>query len=338
MQGSIISQLSSKGPRAGLFSSVPTLLLTIFILSGCVTAKQFEDLQGRCDDIDKENTTLLLNSQDVEIEVVELRGQVATLTEVRTELAADTSRMGRFVADSRDEIRRLRALNDALTDQSGGRLSTLNAENRALLEDVQKIRKELQDREDALIALEKDLTKRSADLESRSARVEELEDLLASRERAAEALRKRLERALLGFEGRGLKVEQRNGKVYVSLEAELLFPSGSAEVDDKGRDLLAQLGVVIAEQHGLEIIIEGHTDSDNLVSPNFPHNNWELSVLRATSVLAIIRDQPGVDPAILTASGRSEYHPVDPKDKSRNRRIEVILAPKLDALFDLLDE
>jgi chemotaxis protein MotB len=308
------------------------------ILSGCVTAKQFEDLQGRCDEIDKENTTLLLNSQDVEIEVVELRGQVATLTEVRTELAADTSRMGRFVADSRDEIRRLRELNDALTDQSGGRLSTLNAENRALLEDVQKIRKELQDREDALIALEKDLTQRSADLESRSARVEELEELLASRERAAEALRKRLERALLGFEGRGLKVEQRNGKVYVSLEAELLFPSGSAEVDDKGRDLLAQLGAVIAEQNGLEIIIEGHTDSDNLVSPNFPHNNWELSVLRATSVLAIIRDQPGVDPAILTASGRSEYHPVDPKAKSRNRRIEVILATKLDALFDLLDE
>ena len=212
------------------------------ILSGCVTAKQFEDLQGRCDEIDKENTTLLLNSQDVEIEVVELRGQVATLTEVRTELAADTSRMGRFVADSRDEIRRLRELNDALTDQSGGRLSTLNAENRALLEDVQKIRKELQDREDALIALEKDLTQRSADLESRSARVEELEELLASRERAAEALRKRLERALLGFEGRGLKVEQRNGKVYVSLEAELLFPSGSAEVDNKGSGAFGTTG------------------------------------------------------------------------------------------------
>ena len=338
MQGSINSILSQRGFHSKLFSSLPTLLLMIFILSGCVTAKQFEDLQGRCDEIDKENTELLLNSQDVEIEVVELRGQVATLAEVRSELAADTARMGRFVADSRDEISRLRELNDALTDQSGGRLSTLNAENRALLEDVQRIRKELQDREDVLLELEKDLTKRSADLESRSARVEELEDLLASRERAAEALRKRLERALLGFEGRGLKVEQRNGKVYVSLEAELLFPSGSAVVDEKGRELLAQLGVVIAEQHGLEIIIEGHTDSDNLVSPNFPHNNWELSVLRATSVLAIIRDQPGVDPAILTASGRSEYHPVDPNDKSRNRRIEVILAPKLDALFDLLDE
>ncbi len=148
------------------------------ILSGCVTAKQFEDLQGRCDEIDKENTTLLLNSQDMEIEVVELRGQVATLTEVRTELAADTSRMGRFVADSRDEIRRLRELNDALTDQSGGRLSTLNAENRALLEDVQKIRKDLKDRRVALIALEKNLPNPSENLEPGTGRVEDLEELL----------------------------------------------------------------------------------------------------------------------------------------------------------------
>jgi len=338
MQGSIISLLSNSASRSGLLSSFTPILLMIIILSGCVTAKQFEDLQGRCDEIDKENTELRLTSQDVEVEVVELRGQVATLSEARSELSADTARMGRFVADSRDEINRLRELNDALTDQSGGRLSKLNAENRALLEDVQRIRKELQEREDALIELEKDLAKRSADLESRSARVEELEDLLASRERAAEALRNRLERALLGFEGRGLKVEQRNGKVYVSLEAELLFPSGSAVVDDKGSNLLAKLGGVIAEQRDLEIIIEGHTDSDKLVSPNFPHNNWELSVLRATSVLEIIRDQPGVDPSILTASGRSEFHPVDLTDKSRNRRIEIILAPKLDALFDLLNE
>jgi chemotaxis protein MotB len=151
-------------------------------------------------------------------------------------------------------------------------------------------------------------------------------------------LRNRLERALLGFEGSGLTVEQRDGKVYVSLDAELLFASGSAVVDVRGRELLASLGSVIAEQEDLEIVIEGHTDSDKLVSPSFPHNNWELSVLRATSVLEIISDQPGVDPSVLTASGRGEFHPVDPEDKSRNRRIEVILAPKLDALFDLLED
>jgi len=324
-----------------LSGAVPILLLSTVIissLSGCVTAKQFQELQDSCDLIDRENTELRLNSHDVDIEVVELRGQVATLSEARELLVADTARLGRFVADAEDEISRLRDLNDALTDQTGGRLATLNAENRALLEDVQRIRQELQTREDALLALEEDLAIRSEDLEDRSARVEELEDLLASRERAAEALRKRLERALLGFEGNGLSVEQRDGKVYVSLEAKLLFGSGSATVDEGGKALLAKLGSVIAEQENLEIIIEGHTDSDNLSSTTFPHNNWELSVLRATSVLEIIRAQPGVDPSILTASGRSEYHPIDPSDKSKNRRIEVILAPRLDALFELLED
>ena len=305
---------------------------------GCVTMKQFEELQASCEEIDKENTVLRLGSQDASIELTELEGQIATLTEAREALAADTARLGRFVSESKDEMDRLRELNDALTDQNGGRLAALNDENRALLEDVGRIRTELQVREDALLVLEADLAERSADLEARSARVEELESLLAAREKAAEVLRKRLENALLGFEGNGLSVEQRDGKVYVSLEAELLFASGSANVDDKGKAILRKLGDVIATQNQLEIIIEGHTDTDMLSSPNTPRNNWELSVLRATSVLDIILGQPGVDPSVLTASGRGEFHPVDPEDKSKNRRIEVVLAPRLDDLFDLLDE
>ena len=307
-------------------------------LTGCVTMKQFEELQASCEEIDRENTELRLNSQDSEIELTELMGQIATLVEAREALAADTARMGRFVSEAEDEISRLRDLNDALTDQNGGRLAALNEENRALLEDVVRIRTELQTREDALLVLEADLAQRSADLEARSARVEELENLLAAREKAAEVLRSRLQKALLGFEGNGLTVEQKDGKVYVSLEAKLLFASGSAEVDQSGREILRKLGDVIATQSDLEIIIEGHTDTDKLSSTSIPRNNWELSVLRSTAVLDIIMGQPGVDPAILTASGRGEYHPVDPDDKSKNRRIEIILAPHLDDLFDLLEE
>ena len=312
--------------------------IAISSLTGCVTMKQFEELQASCEEIDKENTELRLGSQDASIELTECEGQIATLTEAREALAADTARLGRFVSEAKDEMDRLRELNDALTDQNGGRLAALNDENRALLEDVGRIRAELQIREDALLALEADLAQRSADLEARSARVEELESLLAAREKAAEVLRKRLEKALLGFEGNGLSVEQRDGKVYVSLEAELLFASGSDNVDDKGKAILRKLGDVIATQNDLEIIIEGHTDTDRLSSPNIPRNNWELSVLRATSVLDIIMGQPGVDPSVLTASGRGEFHPVDPEDKSKNRRIEVVLAPRLDDLFNLLDE
>ena len=300
--------------------------------------KQFEELQASCEEIDKENTELRLKSQDSEIELTELKGQISTLQEAREILAADTARMGRFVSEAEDELSRLRELNDALTDQNGGRLAALNEENRALLEDVGRIRTELQTREDALLALEADLAQRSADLEARSARVEELESLLEAREKSAEVLRKRLQSALLGFEGNGLTVEQRDGKVYVSLEAQLLFASGSAIVDDGGREILKKLGDVIATQSDLEIIIEGHTDTDKLSSTTIPRNNWELSVLRSTAVLDIIMEQPGVDPSVLTASGRGEYHPVDPENKAKNRRIEVILAPNLDALFDILDE
>ena len=328
--------------RSILYPNSSLLLIVLaFILStltGCVTIKQFEELQASCEEIDKENTELRLNSQDSEIELTELKGQIATLQEAREILASDTSRMGRFVSEAEDELSRLRELNDALTDQNGGRLAALNEENRVLLEDVGRIRTELQTREDALLALEADLAQRSADLEARSARVEELESLLEAREKAAEVLRKRLQSALLGFEGNGLTVEQRDGKVYVSLEAQLLFASGSAIVDDGGREILKKLGDVIATQSDLEIIIEGHTDTDKLSSTTIPRNNWELSVLRSTAVLDIIMSQPGVDPSVLTASGRGEYHPVDPEDKAKNRRIEVILAPNLDALFDILDE
>ena len=321
-----------------LRSILPLFLVAILTLTGCVTMKQFEELQDSCEEIDHENTELRLGAQDAQIENRELKGSIETLTKAREQLAADTARMGRFVSEAEDEISRLRDLNDALTDQNGGRLSQLNEENRALLADVGRIRTELQTREDSLLALAADLAQRSADLESRSARVEELESLLAARDRAADVLRSRLQKALLGFEGNGLTVEQRDGKVYVSLEAALLFASGSADVDESGREILMKLGDVIATQQDLEIIVEGHTDTDKLSSASIPRNNWELSVIRATSVLEIIMGQPGVDPSILTASGRGEFHPVDPDDKSKNRRIEVVLAPKLDDLFELLEE
>ena len=145
--------------------------------------KQFEELQASCEEIDKENTELRLNSQDSEIELTELKGQIVTLQEAREILVADTARMGRFVSEAEDELSRLRELNDALTDQNVGRLAALNEENRALLEDVGRIRTELQTREDTLLALEADLAQRSADLKARSARVEELESLLEARER-----------------------------------------------------------------------------------------------------------------------------------------------------------
>ena len=315
-------------------------LLTVLCLvfTGCVSTQQYEALQSQLDEAEAENASLRLSRQDAEIASRELEGELAKLTDQNASLNEDLERIGAQAKRLREEVGRLSELNDALTDQSSGRLSNIAEENRQLLEDVMRIREELQEREDRLNRLERDLNEKSALLEARSQRVEELESLLEARERAAEALRARLAEALLGFQGKGLNVEQRNGKVYVSMEAQLLFPSGSAQVDPVGREALAGLAEVIAEQTDLEIVVEGHTDTDQVRSTSIPRNNWELSVLRATAVVSILLETPGVDPSMLSASGRSEYHPVDASDKAKNRRIEVILAPNLDSLYELISD
>ena len=317
---------------------VGMLTALIIVLTGCVSTQQYEALQSQLDEAEKENAALRLSRQDAEISSRELEGELAKLTGQHASLSEDVERIGAQAKLLREEVARLTELNEALTDQSSGRLSNIAEENRQLLEDVMRIREELQEREDRLNRLERDLNEKSALLEARSQRVQELESLLEARERAAEALRARLAEALLGFQGKGLNVEQRNGKVYVSMEAQLLFPSGSAQVDPLGRQALAGLAEVIAEQTDLEIVVEGHTDTDQLRSTSIPRNNWELSVLRATAVVGILLENPGVDPAMLSASGRSEHHPVDANDKAKNRRIEVILAPNLDSLYELISD
>lgn len=314
------------------------LMGALLTFTGCVTTQQYESLQSQLDEAESENAALRLARQDSDIASRELEGKLAKAQTENGTLQDDVNRLDREVKRMKEEVGRLEALNDALTDQSSGRLSDIANENRKLLEDVMAIREELQRREDALNRLEKDLNEKSALLASRSKRVEELEAMLEAREKAAEALRARLAEALLGFKGKGLNVEQRNGKVYVSMEAQLLFPSGSAEVDPVGQEAIAGLASVIAEQKDLEIVVEGHTDSDRLQRPTIPRDNWELSVLRATAVLNILLQNPGVDPSMLVASGRSQYHPIDPSNKAKNRRIEVILAPNLDRLYELISD
>ena len=321
--------------RLGVLASLAALMVSSI---GCVTSKQYEALQVQLDEAELENTELRLARQDAEISSRELEGKLSRLTGENDALADEANMLGTELQRLRDEVSRLTDLNEALTSQSSGRLSDIAEENRQLLEDVMAIREELQRREDALNQLEKDLNEKSRLLEARSQRVEELESLLEARERAAEALRARLSEALLGFQGKGLNVEQRNGKVYVSMEAKLLFSSGSAEVDVEGQAALTELATVIAEQSDLEIVVEGHTDTDKVSRTTTPKNNWELSVLRATAVVNILLANPGVDPSMLAASGRSEFHPVDPEDKAKNRRIEVILAPNLDSLFELISD
>jgi len=174
----------------------------------------------------------------------------------------------------------------------------------------------------------------------REIRVKELETILYRKDSAVNVLKGIVSHALLGFKDKGLSVQLKNGKVYILMEEDLLFKSGSAVVDIKGQEALAQLAKVLTEQSDIDILIEGHTDDIPFQGAGQLKDNWDLSAKRATSVVRILTKN-GVNPTQLTAAGRGEHVPLDPEKsteaRKKNRRIEIILSPKLDELFELLE-
>jgi len=172
-------------------------------------------------------------------------------------------------------------------------------------------------------------------------RVGELERLVIEKEQNLSLLKKNLSDALLSFKGKGLTVEQRNGKVYVSMENKLLFKSGSWTVGNEGKRAINQLSNVLAENPEINVLIEGHTDNVPYSGDGPIKNNWDLSTKRATSIVQLLLNNKQILPQNITAAGRGEFLPVGPnsneKGKSSNRRIEVILTPHLDAITELLE-
>ncbi|HJW15470.1 MAG TPA: flagellar motor protein MotB [Flavisolibacter sp.] len=177
-------------------------------------------------------------------------------------------------------------------------------------------------------------------LEAEQKRLWDLRKLLDQQRQAVENLRKKMAAALTGFNSNELQVFTKNGKVYVSLQENLLFPSGSAVVNAKGKQALATLAQVLNINPDINVVVEGHTDSIPIHGKY--EDNWALSVARATSIVRLLTDTYHVDPTRVTASGRSKFEPVEPNEtaegRQHNRRTEIILAPKLDELMQLLQQ
>lgn len=185
-----------------------------------------------------------------------------------------------------------------------------------------------------------EISKLSDDLKKREQRLKEVEDVLRKRDEASNQLKEKLQQALLGFTKNGLTVEMKNGKVYVSLTDKLLFPSGSIVIDEKGKQALTQLAKVLTQQPEIIIAVEGHTDSQKINNLGQIKDNWDLSVLRSTSVVRYLTEIEKVPGVRLTATGKGEFQPLEsnatPEGRSKNRRIEIVLSPKLDELYDLI--
>jgi chemotaxis protein MotB len=184
-----------------------------------------------------------------------------------------------------------------------------------------------------------ELGRNQAALEERSARIAELEQTIEARDKALNDIRHQVEQALLGFDGKGLTISRRDGKVYVSMADKLLFRSGSFDIDPEGAKAVRQLAEVLANNPDIEIMVEGHTDNVPYRSSGQLRDNLDLSVKRATTVTRLLLENSKINPLRVVSAGRGEYMPLDATDSSearaKNRRTEIILSPKLDKLLEL---
>ena len=176
-------------------------------------------------------------------------------------------------------------------------------------------------------------------LAEREATINELQAEIKAQNDRVSALLQSVKDALLGFSSDELTVTQKDGKVYVAMSDKLLFESGSAQVNKQGKEALGKVAEVLKKQNDIDVFIEGHTDTKPIKTVQFK-DNWDLSVVRATSVVRILTKDYGVNPLQIVPSGRGEFMPVDDNEtadgRARNRRTEIIMAPRLDKLMDIL--
>jgi chemotaxis protein MotB len=295
------------------------------------------------DDFKEKNIGLEMKTSELESKLASLEKESAQLKKDYAKIEAERDKA---LGDYNNMSSRYNELQNAQEDLIKGNVR----ETQKLLEELKAAQENLQKKEDLLRQLSQSLDSKKAsldeltfELEKRNARLAELEKILDAQKKIVEELKNKVSEALLGFENNGLTVTMKNGKVYISLDEKLLFKSGSYEIDANGRNALKKLAGVLEKNPDIQITIEGHTD-------NVPYNpgsgqlrdNWDLSVKRATTVVRVLLEGSKIDPKRLTASGRSEYLPVDERNsadaRQKNRRTEIVLTPDLTELYDLINK
>ncbi|MCB0481077.1 MAG: OmpA family protein [Flavobacteriales bacterium] len=330
--------------------------LVSLALSGCVSQKKYAELKKNYDKSESERNYMTGALKDLETERNELSGRVDKLQKDYDQAKKESAIFQGEYASLKERFLRQEDFKKQLVENQEKSSAVSRAENTKLLQDVLKAQENLQVKEDELVRKEAELRKLEAQLnglkreldekdkalQEREKRINELERLMAEKDEATRALKDKVANALLNFADKGLTVTQKNGRIYVSMEAKLLFPSGSTVINPEGKSALIELGKVLEKQTDITILVEGHTDIDAMSGNGPIKDNWDLSVMRSTSVVKLMLENSKIDPKVLTAAGRSEFLPVEnantPEAKAKNRRIEVILTPNLDQLFKILDE
>lgn len=303
-------------------------LLILALSTSCVSKKIYNDLESKFADLKKENR----NISDQNAELLKTKNQLELdSSALKSALEKTNSDYAKLKSDYEASLNKFKVLQDsyaALEKNSSDALQSNMKKNRELLD-------QLDDKAQAL-ALEQERLNKSAQ------RLKELEDLIAAKEASMQKLKETLSKALNSFEGKGLTVEQKNGKVYVSMENKLLFNSGSWAVGPEGKKAVIEVGKVLGDNPDISVLIEGHTDDDAFTASGPIADNWDLSTKRATAIVAILSENKKINKQNLTAAGRGEFSPLasnaTAEGKAKNRRIEIILTPRLDEISKMLNE
>ncbi|MDR0668091.1 MAG: OmpA family protein [Prevotellaceae bacterium] len=326
----------------------PSLLLLLLLVAAggasCVSNRQYRSLQSDYRRLLGDRSTLNDRVNALAAENAALTRRLQTLEQTAAAFQSLTTEHDAL----QQQLAEQQTLMEGLRRDRDREMGSLNVQ-------LQRDREALQAKEDELVErsrqqeqLQQELAERSRALEqlrremdAHHQRLAELEAALRKKDSTVNALRRRVADALPGFEGKGLTVYSKNGKVYVSMEDRLLFRSGSYRIEPKGADAIGELAKVLAQNPAIHVLIEGHTDDVAYRSGGDLQDNWDLSVKRATTVVRALLHDAAIDPVRITAAGRSEYVPLDDaptaEARQKNRRIEIILTPKLDELLDLIE-
>lgn len=318
-----------------MIKKISLIALTFALTTSCVSKKIYTELEDKYVELKKENRSLNEELDSLSKSNTQLNNDLDQLQTNYDKAVAERDKLQGDYAAAKSNLDNLKASYKALEENSSAAIAKNSKKNRELLA-------QLEAKEQALATENARLETLKKELESRSKRVAELESVIAAKDANMRALKDSISKALTNFEGKGLTVEQRNGKVYVSMENKLLFESGSWYVGAQGKEAVRQLGSVLAENPDIAILIEGHTDDDPYRGNDQLSGNWDLSTKRATAIVKILKENNAIQPENLTAAGRGEYVPVASNEtaegKAKNRRIEVILTPKLDEISKLLND
>jgi len=327
-----------------------TAIAPAILVASCVPMKQFNDVKQQNQQCQASKDSLDNAFNALKVEKTELTSANTSLKDQVDQLLADTTAKFVKIKDLAEQQAKLQALNDNLLAKHASMMKENAEESKKMLLELQNSKAALQKREDSLAVMQKsiekerqrleklnkDLSKKNEEISLKDKQVKDLESVLRAKDSAANALKTKISLALKGFEGNGLTVNQRDGKIYVSLDEKLMFESGKFEVNPKGAEAIRKLAGVLEKNPDISILVEGHTDTTGIVA-----KNWKLSTDRALAISTIILENARIEGKRVTAAGRGQYCPVDvnttPEGRTKNRRCEIILSPKLDELYKIIE-